>query len=207
MVLRNFIVFEGIDGAGTSTQLRRLGERDTDGRFFLTAEPTELPTGRFLRRMLRGEFRADARTAAHLFAADRAEHLYGAGGVLEQCAAGRTAVSDRYLFSSLAYQAVQLGMDLPLHINGLFPLPCALFFFNIPAETAVERIKGRGTTEIYEKLDYLQQTRRFYDEVLDMYSGERGEGMEIVRIDATLPADEVEKIIWSKLRNLPTIKA
>ena len=79
MVLKNFVVFEGIDGAGTSTQIRKIVESDPQ-KYTATAEPTSLPTGKFLRRMLSGEFHVDEKTNAYLFAADRCEHIFGKGG-------------------------------------------------------------------------------------------------------------------------------
>jgi len=91
MILHNFIVFEGIDGSGTSTQLGILKKKLGD-KIFATAEPTELPTGLFLRRMLKGEFPVDERTAAFLFAADRCEHIYGKGGITEHVQNGKIAV-------------------------------------------------------------------------------------------------------------------
>ena len=70
MTLKNFIVFEGIDGSGTSTQIKNLVERDLN-KFVATAEPTKKETGLFLRKMLGGDFSVDSKTAAYLFAADR----------------------------------------------------------------------------------------------------------------------------------------
>ena len=67
MILRNFIVFEGIDGAGTSTQIKKLVQSNPQ-KFFATAEPTTGETGKFLRRMLGGEFSVDEKTNAYLFA-------------------------------------------------------------------------------------------------------------------------------------------
>ena len=61
MILKNFIVFEGIDGAGTSTQIKKICEKNPQ-KFFQTAEPTSLETGKFLRRMLGGEFSVDEKT-------------------------------------------------------------------------------------------------------------------------------------------------
>ena len=116
MVLKNFIVFEGIDGAGTSTQIKKLVERGNSnepGRFVATAEPTTGETGRFLRRMLGGEFHVDEKTNAYLFAADRCEHIFGKSGVKELCDDGKIVVSDRYFFSSMAYQSVSCGDELP----------------------------------------------------------------------------------------------
>ena len=100
MILKNFIVFEGIDGAGTSTQIKRLVDSNAE-KFFATAEPTTGETGKFLRRMLGGEFHVDEKTNAYLFAADRCEHIYGADGVIEKINSGKTVVSDRYFFSSM----------------------------------------------------------------------------------------------------------
>lgn len=77
MILKNFVVFEGIDGAGTSTQINILKEKKEAERFFFTAEPTDSPTGKFLRTVLKGNVELDPRTSAYLFAADRAEHLWG----------------------------------------------------------------------------------------------------------------------------------
>ena len=104
MMLKNFIVFEGIDGSGTTTQIKKLAERFPKEKVFVSAEPTKNETGLFLRRMLKGEFSVNEKTASFLFAADRCEHLYGKNGILEQIQNGKIALSDRYFFSSLAYQ-------------------------------------------------------------------------------------------------------
>ncbi len=66
MILNNFVVFEGIDGAGTSTQMRLLAERDSGKKIAFTAEPTERPTGKFLRQILAGKEKVSAQTAAYL---------------------------------------------------------------------------------------------------------------------------------------------
>ena len=99
MILKNFIVFEGIDGAGTSTQLKLLSEKDSEN-IYITAEPTEFETGIFLRKMLKGDFPLDSKTAAFLFAADRNEHLFGKGGIKEQTEKNKIVACDRYIFSA-----------------------------------------------------------------------------------------------------------
>ena len=156
MILKNFIVFEGIDGAGTSTQIKKLVERgNSDGntRFIATAEPTVGETGKFLRRMLAGEFSVDEKTNAYLFAADRCEHIFGKGGVQELCNSGKIVVSDRYFFSSMAYQSVSCGDELPELLNSTFPLPEFLFYFVINPEISLGRVNARGEhKEIYEKI-------------------------------------------------------
>ena len=202
MILKNFVVFEGIDGAGTSTQIEILKKRADASRFFFTTEPTDSETGKFLRKMLKGDVELDAKTSAFLFAADRNEHLYGNGGtncgVVAQAESGKIVVSDRYLFSSLTYQSVTCGEELPRRLNESFPLPEILFFFEIDPEISLKRVLGRGETEIYEKLDFQKATATRYRKVIEEYE-RMNTGMKIVRLDATLPVDEVAKIISEKL--------
>ena len=204
MILKNFIVFEGIDGAGTSTQIEILKKRPDAGRFFFTTEPTDSETGKFLRKMLKGDVELDARTSAFLFAADRNEHLYGKGGtncgVVAKAESGKIVVSDRYLFSSLTYQSVTCGDELPRRLNESFPLPEILFFFDIDPEISLKRVQSRGETEIYERLNFQQKVRAEYEKILSEYDGTPlGAGMKIVRINATRTIDEVAKIIAQEM--------
>ena len=193
MILKNFVVFEGIDGAGTSTQIKILSERKDADRFFLTAEPTSAETGKFLRKMLKGDVKIDARTSAFLFAADRNEHLYGEGenlGIVKKAGDEKIVVSDRYLFSNLAYQSVTCGEELPKMLNSSFPLPEILFFFEIAPEISLRRVDSRGSREIYEQLGYLKQTEENYEKVISEFE-RQGTGMKIVRLDASRPIEEI----------------
>ncbi|QTQ15927.1 dTMP kinase [Treponema parvum] len=210
MVLKNFIALEGIDGSGTSTQLKILSERPEREKFFITAEPTSSPTGVFLRRVLKGELTVEPRTAAFLFAADRNEHINGAKGIREQIAQGKIAISDRYTFSSLAYQSVSCGWELPYKLNEDFPLPQILFFFEIPPDVALKRIKNRNFTEIYEKREYLEKTAAAYKKTVSFYEkkGECGKNgrMKIVRLNAEDSVEKTAEIIWSYMEDLPIFK-
>ena len=201
MVLKNFIVFEGIDGAGTSTQIKKLVEKDPE-RFVATAEPTSGPTGKFLRHMLAGEFHVDEKTNAYLFAADRCEHIFGKGGVKELCESGKTVVSDRYFFSSLAYQSVSCGLELPELLNSPFPLPEYLFFFDINPEVSLARVNARhGSKEIYENLDAQKKIAALYEKIISSYENStvKREEMKIVRINATKTIDEISALIWEEI--------
>ena len=201
MVLKNFVVFEGIDGAGTSTQIKKIVESDPQ-RFVATAEPTSLPTGKFLRRMLSGEFHVDEKTNAYLFAADRCEHIFGKGGVKELCESGKVVVSDRYFFSSLAYQSVSCGLELPMLLNSPFPLPEYLFFFEINPEISLGRVNARnGHKEIYENLDAQKKIAALYEKVISMYESDpaKREEMKIIRIDATQSIPEISRLIREEL--------
>ncbi|MBQ0051454.1 MAG: dTMP kinase [Treponema sp.] len=202
MILKNFVVFEGIDGAGTSTQIKILQARNDAERFFFTTEPTDSETGKFLRKMLKGDVKLDPRTSAFLFAADRNEHLYGNSGtncgIVEKASSGKIVVSDRYLFSSLTYQSVTCGEELPRMLNSTFPLPEILFFFEIDPEISLQRVDSRGDREIYEEVEFLRQTEERYKKVVDEYE-KLNTGMRIVRIDASKPIEEVSAIIAREL--------
>ncbi len=202
-ILKNFVVFEGIDGAGTSTQIERLRSSTFSNRIFTTAEPTKTETGIFLRRVLSGEIKVDERTAAYLFAADRAEHIWGKHGIEEKCKSGMVCISDRYFFSSLAYQGSQIGEKLPRLLNSPFPLPELLFFFEIDPALSLQRIGERSKREIYEEIEFLKKTAARYKSVVDSFEGSN---MKIVRIDATKSIDEVCARIWEELSKMPIFK-
>lgn len=195
MILKNFIVFEGIDGAGTSTQIKKICEKNPQ-KFFQTAEPTSLETGKFLRRMLGGEFSVDEKTNSFLFAADRAEHLYGKNGIIEQINNGKTVISDRYLFSSLAYQSISCGEELPKLLNSTFPLPEILFFFEIDPEISLKRVDSRNEKkEIYEKIETQKKIAMEYEKIISEYENNPSCGMKIIRIDAAKSIEEISDTI------------
>ena len=202
MVLHGFIVLEGIDGAGTSTQIKKLVQSNPD-KYIATAEPTGGPTGKFLRQMLAGDFKVDERTNAYLFAADRCEHIFGKGGVKELCESGKTVVSDRYFFSSLAYQSVSCGLELPQLLNSPFPLPEYLFFFDINPEISLARVNKRnGTKEIYENIEAQKKIAALYEKVISMYENDASlrEEMKIIRIDASKSIEEISNKILELLK-------
>src|SRR5258705_309057 len=99
-----FIVLEGLDGAGTTTQTERLAAalRARGQTVLATAEPTDGPVGRLLRRFLSGELEIEETAQALLFAADRLHHLQNQ--IEPTLAGGAIVISDRYYLSNLAYQ-------------------------------------------------------------------------------------------------------
>ncbi len=201
MILKRFVVFEGIDGAGTSTQIEILKKNPLAENFFFTAEPSEGATGIFLRKILAGKAEVSPETAAYLFAADRAEHLWGKGGIKDQAESGKIVVCDRYIFSSLAYQGATCGESIPKTINSPFPLPEMLFFFGIGAEDSMSRIERRGQNlEIYESRDMLTKTAERYRKIISEYKSQ--DEMKIVELDATLPREKIAEQIWICLEPL-----
>ena len=215
MILQNFIVFEGIDGAGPSTQIEMLKNRPEAKDFLFTAEPTSAPTGKFLRQMLKGDFPLQNESAAYLFAADRNEHVNGklltqgnnlVTGIKEACQSGKKVVSDRYLFSSLAYQSINCPPEVPRLLNSLFPLPQLLFYFEISTKDSLSRLGDRNFREIYEKEDFLNRTVQEYHNVLSEYSEKaKNQGMKIVLIDAKKTKEEISANIWQEIKNLPIV--
>jgi dTMP kinase len=193
-ILKRFIVLEGGDGAGTTTQLKLLGETLARAGFphWITAEPTEGPEGLLIRRILSGELRRDPGTLARLFAADRNEHLRGEGGILEHLGKGETVVCDRYVLSSLVYQGVACGRELPAELNARFPLPELLFHLDLSPEASMGRIRSRGRLEIFEELPFQEKVRQAYRTELSRYATS---GMRIVAVDASLRVEEISHTI------------
>jgi dTMP kinase len=162
-----FIVFEGIDGSGTTTQLSLLKQwaaaRSSDlGEFFFTHEPTDGPVGLLLRQILSKKIKApDEKTMALLFAADRADHQQA---IVRRLNRGAHVFSDRYLLSSLAYQALSVDRQWIQTINQHALEPDLTILLLIPVEEAGRRrLSARNHEELYEKQHLLQQVQLEYE--------------------------------------------
>ena len=117
-----FIVFEGIDGSGKSTQIQNISKRlkAENLKVYTTFEPTDGPVGSLIRQMLSGEIATDQRTIASLFAADRTDHLTNQkNGIKQKVDQGEIVLCDRYYFSSYAYHAQYIDMEWVIHANSL----------------------------------------------------------------------------------------
>jgi len=143
-----------------------------------------------VRRILKGELSAEPGTLAHLFAADRHEHLYGREGILEKISESRIVVCDRYVLSSLAYQGIACGNDLPALLNSRFPVPGLTLFFDVDPEISMGRMKSRDQLEIFEKMGFQVKVREAYHRALDEA---RLGGWKIAEIDASQPVAEVTR--------------
>ena len=170
-----FIVIDGIDGAGKTTQAHLLvaWAAGQGLRPHLTTEPSRGPVGRLLRRILRAQLDPAADGAAHggfdeatltlLFAADRLDHLHTE--VQPHLARGDLVISDRYLLSSLAYQGSAVEPDWLLAVNAPALPPDLTLLLDAPPEVCVERIAARGgAAERYDRVGLLRTIRqRFFD--------------------------------------------
>ncbi len=198
-ILRNFWVLEGLDGAGTTTQLKNLESymNERNMPVFRTAEPTIYETGKFIRRVLSGEVKVPQSTVAYLFAADRDNHLnnpeYGIRAHLDQ---GRTVISDRYFFSSFAYQSIGFDPEAVLMLNSRFPFPEVVLYVDTPVEDCISRIDSRGgDKEIYEKLEYQTAVHDNYEKLFSALP----DGCRLIRVDGTLSREEIFGILVREL--------
>jgi dTMP kinase len=207
-ILCNFAVFEGGDGSGTTTQMALLEGRFRDRRprgpvFHPTCEPTAGPVGALIRSALKKEISVHPDTLARLFAADRTEHLYAPEGIVERCGRGELVVSDRYTLSSLVYQGITSGGELPRSLNAGFPLPELLLFFDIDPETAGQRLRSRPALELFEYLDFQRLVREKYRSLLGEY---QNAGVRVEIIDASASPETVAEAVWSAVLNMPIMK-
>ena len=188
MVQGKFIVFEGIDGAGKTTQIARLAEALSGaGRaVFTTAEPTESVIGDLLRAALSGKDDRTPAEMAALFALDRIGHSRAITAALE---AGSDVICDRYYYSSLAYQGCLCDYEWVRRMNCECPdirHPDLCIFLDLDPDTAFDRIAKRGGgTEIYERKETLSLFRRAFHQVFATLSD------PVAIIDASVDSDEV----------------
>ncbi len=202
-ILQKFIVLEGLDGAGTTTQLRLLSERlAREGTPHLaTCEPTDGQIGKMLRAILARDVRAHPRTVALLYAADRSEHVHDpATGIEAGVKKGQLVISDRYLFSSLAYQSIECGRDFVLALNAGFPLPQLLLFLDTPVEVCQERLSARGRKELYDGATFQTRVRDAYLRAIERYAGT---GMQVSLIDGDRPAGLIHGDLWKIIAGMP----
>jgi dTMP kinase len=207
-IISNFVVFEGLDGSGTSTQLRlleqKLAGRGLNGPAFITTfEPTGGAIGKLIRSVLKKELVIRADTLARLFAADRGEHLYAADGIIERCRRNELVICDRYTLSSLVYQGIECGMELPRSLNEAFPAPELLLFFDIDPCLAQQRMAARPSLEIFEHIEFQEKVRKQYHALFGEY---RKAGVRVEIIDASQSVEKVAESVWSEIAKMPIIK-
>ncbi len=206
-ILENFVVLEGLDGAGTTTQLRLLEGRFAARRVrsHCTWEPTDGSVGGLIRSALKGELRFQPRTLALLFAADRWEHLYApVSGIRDRVAAGEVVVSDRYLFSSLAYQGVEWSFEGVLDLHQGLPLPAHVIYLDTPVEVCQQRLAARAGREIFDAAGVQTRVAEAYERAFAHFAPTQ---LRVHRIDGRLPPERVAEQVWNVVAGLPIIKA
>jgi dTMP kinase len=217
-----FLVLEGIDGAGTTTQVRLIADELRARRVpvHTTAEPSSGPVGSLLRLMLTGRVTgASWQQLALLFAADRADHLDSE--IVPNLREGVTVISDRYDHSSVAYQATSasdsgstpalrggatsadgaLDLDVVAWIRGLNRFarrPDLTVVLDVPAAVAAERRRARsGRTELFDDDALQARLGAFYADLEQHFPGER-----IVHIDGTQPLAAVTAAVLAAMASV-----
>lgn len=200
-----FFAFEGIDGAGKSTQIHYLLQklRAEGYRCHETREPTDGPIGSVVHQMMTGRMTADARVISSLFAADRLDHLTNSvNGLCKAIEDGVTVVTDRYYFSSYAYNGVDMDMDWVMECNRLSAevlRPTLNIFLDIPVEVALERIsKNRIHRELYEKEERLRAVRENYFRAFEKTK----DSERVAVIDANASAEVVAQRVWEAVQKV-----
>lgn len=201
-----FIVFEGIDGSGKSTQIALLCEKlkESGRRVYMTAEPTTSVSGGMLRDALSGVRHRTSCELAALFLLDRINHnVNPVNGIEKMLEEGFDVISDRYYYSSLAYQGSETVGEWVTEMNLNCPeirRPDLCVFLDLTPEASLNRIaKGRAVTEIYEEKDKLDAIRKAYFDVFEMLR-KKGENIRIINADRGI--DEISGEIFEAVSAL-----
>ena len=201
----HFIVLEGIDGSGKSTQIRRLKNRLLREGIpcYDTHEPTDGPIGSLIHQMMTGRIVSDNRAMAALFVADRLDHLLNpVDGLCAKIKKGVSVLSDRYYFSSYAYHSVDLPMDWVIAANA----PCAealrpsvTIFLDVEPEIAMDRMaRFRSRRELFETKERLAAVRKNYFEAFQKMK----DSEHVVVVDGMKDEAEIEAGIWGVAKQL-----
>jgi dTMP kinase len=200
------IVLEGLDGAGTTTQLERLAAalRAEGHSVLATREPSDGPVGMLIRQALTGRLVLPggagplaSETLALLYAADRTDHLRAR--VLPALEAGQVVLSDRSVLSSLAYQGASLPMDWVEGLNA-YAVPADLtLFVEVPTSVAARRRAARGgPEELFDAEEKQRRISRQYEAAIRL----RGKREHVVRIDGDQPVEAVTAACLAQVRKL-----
>lgn len=211
-----FIVIEGVDGAGTTTQTKELAASLAKRGLpvHATREPSDGPIGVMIRQVLTGRLVVPGlhgprpptwKTMALLFAADRSDHVEAE--IEPNLRDGVTVISDRYYHSSVAYQTATAPEGAGKRgevaawvreINRYARRPDLTLVLDIPPDVAARRRTQRGTgQEIYDDLELQRELTRFYAEIDQHFPDER-----VVHVDSTRSRDEVAAAIMAHVKAL-----
>jgi dTMP kinase len=201
-VLAAFVVFEGGEGAGKSTQSQRL-KRQLDRVGFsaiLTHEPGGTPLGEELRRSVKQESELDPKTELFLILGARSRIVTQVIG--PALARGEVVVCDRFAPSTLAYQGWGRGLDLGLlrRLNEFATndvIPDLVVLLDMDVDAGLARKVGGGIDNFEsESLEFHERVRTGYLALA------REDPDRWLVIDATLPPDQVQEAIWERVSQL-----
>jgi dTMP kinase len=188
-----FIVIEGLDGSGKTTQATLLAKKlEQNYKVLLTAEPSRGKIGAFIREgCLYEDKRLPTEAEALLFAADRIEHMYDE--VKPALDEGKLVICDRYIYSSLAYQgSAGLSLEWIKTINARALQPDFSMFIDVSPDRVIERLQRKKS--VMETLETQTKVREVY--LKYVVKG------ELVRIDGDRPEEAVAEELYAKVLGL-----
>ncbi len=201
-----FIVLEGIDGSGTSTQSELLQEyfRSQGQKAVISPEPSSGIIGNLIRQALKKRilFTKDPdlfdEQMAYLFAADRHDHLYNdVDGVFKLINDGFHVISTRYYFSSLSYNCqTPEQFNFVSKLNHKFPNPDLAIYLDISPEVSLSRIEDRSLKEVYETKHKLSKVRENYQNIFANYAD------NLLIVNGTEDKTEISRKIINTIQNI-----
>lgn len=166
-----FIVFEGLDGSGQSTQAELLKNYFIgQGRsVLLTKEPTQWSwAGKIIKEILDEKVLIEPLKLQKLFCQDRREHLEKE--IKPALRSGTMVICDRYFFSTLAFGGLAVPMEKLMKLNEKFIYPDIIFFLKVRPEECLRRINRRGEgIKFFEKLEKLSKVLKNYQEIIKIF--------------------------------------
>lgn len=192
-----FIVFEGPDGSGQTTQANLLKKHleEKGDSVVLTKEPTlDSDAGQRIHEVLEGAVQMQPEALQEFFVEDRREHLENV--ILPALREGKTVISDRYFFSTFAYGSLDCDMEWLIKINSEFPVPDITFILDVRPEVCIERIQKRGEgTKFFEKLEKLRKVVAAYKTFPERFA-------HVHLVNGEQPVEKVFEDIKEKLEAL-----
>tara|TARA_Y100000310_G_C20695761_1_gene825591 strand:- start:4386 stop:5009 length:624 start_codon:yes stop_codon:yes gene_type:complete len=207
--MSKFIVFEGIDGSGKTSQILKTIDLLKDyNQIFVTKEPTANKLGKHIKKLLKQDKdpKANAEKYTQLYTLDRKYHNKQ---IKKQLNLNNIVICDRYYYSTLAYQQAQgYNVKKIIEQSKKFLIPDITFIIDLPAETAIERLRARGKKiEKFEKEKFLETLRDNYlkmpgyGKILDKKrNSQLRENIKI--IDGNHPKEKVFEQIKEELKRL-----
>ncbi len=189
-----FVVIEGLDGSGKSTQLKLLSGELTklNQPCLITREPTGARVGKLIRRVLGGELELPLDALQLLFVADRRDHL--AKTIEPALAAGKIVVCDRYFWSTIAYGTLEFDKEWLLSLHRYCRRPDLTIFINVSPVECLRRIQSRGEVKsIFEKRQELGKIQRSYEWLTKKFAD------STIIVDGERKPEQISQEIWQNL--------
>jgi len=191
-----FIVIEGLDGCGKTTQVRLLAEklRERGKEVVETNEPTKGLIGKLIRQVLEKKVILPSDALQLLFIADRSDHLKRT--VKPALSAGKIVVSDRYFWSTIAYGSLNLDKSWLLSLHRYCLYPDVSIFLKVKPKVCLQRIGSRGKGEtIFEEEEKLRRVWQTYQWLAEKFPE------KVIMVDGERKPEIISREILNKILN------